>query len=69
MTSIESLIIDTLNETRKYYAMELTVEELIEQLQEIKDSHKKVFVEQNDESLITPVIGVDEKHYGVIIKC
>ena len=30
MTIAESLIIDTLNETRKYYAMELTVEELIE---------------------------------------
>ena len=69
MTSIESLIINRIVDIKIEYAMELTVEELIEQLQEIKDSHKKVFVEQNDESLITPVIGVDEKHYGVIIKC
>ena len=69
MTSIESLIINRIVDIKIEYAMELTVEELSEQLQEIKDSHKKVFVEQNDESLITPVIGVDEKHYGVIIKC
>lgn len=47
--------------------MELNVEELIEQLQEIKDSHKKVFVETNDDSLMSPVIGIEEKHYGVII--
>ena len=67
MTIAESLIIDTLNETRKYYAMELTVEELIERLQEVKDSHKKVYIEQNDESLMTPVTGVEKKHYGVII--
>ena len=67
MTIAESLIIDTLNETRKYYAMELTVEELIERLQEVKDSHNKVYIEQNDESLMTPVTGVEEKHYGVII--
>lgn len=69
MTNIESLIIDRIVDIKTEYAMELTVEELIEQLQEIKDPHKNVYVEQNDESLIAPVIGIDEKHYGVIIKC
>lgn len=67
MTSAESLIINRIVDIKIEYAMELTVEELIERLQEVKDSHKKVYIEQNDESLMTPVIGVEEKHYGVII--
>ena len=69
MTNTELLIMNRIVDIKTEYAMELTVEELIEQLQEIKDSHKKVFVETNDDSLMTPVIGVEEKHYGVIINC
>ena len=41
MTNIESLIIDRIVDIKTEYAMELTVEELIEQLQEIKDPHKR----------------------------
>lgn len=67
MTNTELLIMNRIVDIKTEYAMELTVEELIERLQEVKDSHKKVYIEQNDESLMTPVTGVEEKHYGVII--
>ena len=69
MTDIEIETLGNLVITRTFYSMELTVEELIEQLQEINDKHKKVFVETDMESMLTPVSGVEEKHYGVIIKC
>lgn len=69
MTDIEIETLSNLVEIRVCCAMELTVEELIERLQELSDKHKKVFVETDNEVLLTPVSGVEEKHYGVIIKC
>ena len=67
MTNAEILIMDRIADIKTEYAMELTVDELIERLQEIKDTHKKVLVETDMEATLVPVIGVEEKHYGVII--
>lgn len=51
------------------YAMELTVEDLIEKLQEVNDKHKKVYLEGLTELYMTPVTGIEEKHYGIVIIC
>lgn len=48
--------------------MELTVEELIERLQEINDKHKKIYIEEiNGDSFLVPVTNLEEKHFGIII--